>query len=230
VPHSRALKIVRYIAAAASVPPVLLAGFVVACSGWIALESWGRLHDDLETMPPCEVALVLGTSDRLPGGGPNLFFRHRMEAAAALYHAGAVRHLLVSGDNRSPYYNEPRAMQRALVELGVPAEAITLDYAGLRTLDSVVRAREIFGQEKVVIVTQRFHNRRAVFLANRLGLDAIGFNAEPVRFPNGVRPRMRELLARCKAVLDVTVLNTQPRHLGDFEPIVLDVPAEPSGL
>ena len=217
-----AKKILRALLIAIIVPPLLVALFIGLCSAWITAESWGKLHDDPATLPQSDVALVLGTSDRLPGGGPNLFFQHRMEAAARLYEEGAVRHILVSGDNRTPYYNEPRRMQRALNALGVPDEAITLDYAGLRTLDSVVRARAIFGQESVVIVTQRFHNRRAVFLANRLGLDAIGFNAEPVRFPNGIRPRLRELLARCKAVLDVTILDTQPRHLGDAEPITLD--------
>src|SRR5690606_4670880 len=109
-----------------------------------------------------------------------------------LYHRGAVRHLLVSGDNRSPYYNEPRTMQRALRARGVPAEAMTLDYAGLRTLDSVVRAKAIFGQQQVIIITQEFHNKRAVFLANRLGLDAVGFNAAPVRLPRGLKTRIRE--------------------------------------
>lgn len=222
MPRSRARSILRAVVAIVLTPPLLVALGVAACSAWITAESWGKLHDDPAALPPHAVALVLGTSDRLPGGGPNLFFRHRMEAAARLYHAGAVRHILVSGDNRSPYYNEPRRMQTALLALDVPTEAITLDYAGLRTLDSVVRAREIFGQEAVVIVTQRFHNRRAVFLANRLGLEAVGFNADPVRFPNGIRPRIRELLARCKAVLDVTVLGTRPHYLGRSEPILLD--------
>jgi len=203
-------------------PPLVLTLGIAACSAWISAESWGKLYDNPADLPPRAVALVLGTSDRLPGGGPNLFFQHRMEAAARLYDEGVVEHILVSGDNRSPYYNEPLRMQRALNALGVPNEAITLDSAGLRTLDSVVRAREVFGLEAVVIVTQRFHNRRAVFLANRLGLDAVGFNAEPVRFPNGIRPRLRELGARCKAVLDVTILGTRPGHLGKPEPIALD--------
>lgn len=204
------------------VPPLALAVFVLACNAWVVAASIGRLHSDPATTPPHDVALILGTSDRLPGGGPNLFFQHRMAAAAALYESGTVQHLLVSGDNRSEFYNEPRTMQRALVALGVPSEAITLDYAGLRTLDSVVRAKEVFGQQRVLIVTQRFHNHRAVFLANRLGLDAHGFNAEPVHLPRGLRTRLREWLARCKAVLDVTILQTAPRHLGPFEPIDLE--------
>lgn len=106
-------------------------------------------------------------------------------------------------------------MQAALLERGVPESAITLDYAGFRTLDSVVRSKAVFGQQKITIISQKFHNQRALFIANRRGVTAVGYNAKDVSFRLGIKIRLREYLARCKAILDIIILNKQPKFLGE---------------
>lgn len=161
----------------------------------------------------------------LADGRANLFFVKRIEAAATAFHAGKVTHLLVSGDNRTHTYNEPEAMKAALIERGVPPWAITCDYAGLTTLDSVVRAREVFGQDRLTVISQPFHNRRAIFLARHRGIDMIGFNAADVTGRNSARTRAREVLSRVRAVCDSLVWQRQPRHLG--EPVPLPVAGQP---
>lgn len=180
-----------------------------------------RLFDQWKKVPHREVGLLLGTSPRTADGRANLYFRYRINAAASLYHSGRVRHLLVSGDNHEKSYNEPAYMRAALLRKGVPARAITLDYAGFRTLDSVVRCLRVFEQRSVTVISQRFHNERALFLCDAFGLDAIAFNAHGVRLSSDFKTRLREVLARAKALLDVYVLETQPHFLGNPEPIVL---------
>jgi SanA protein len=176
--------------------------------------SHGRTYNVAAQVPNHKAALVLGCSKTLASGRANLFFRYRIEAAAALYHAGKADYLIVSGDNHRHGYDEPTDMREALIAAGVPAERIYRDYAGFRTLDSVVRAREVFGQREIVIVSQPFHNQRAIFIARGHGIDAIGFNAADVARFGGLRTKAREHLARCKTVLDVWLLRTLPKFLG----------------
>ena len=179
--------------------------------------SWaarGRTFDSVDATPPSEVGLVFGTSDRTKGR-ENLYFKHRVEAAAALWKAGKIRTLIVSGDNRAHDYNEPEKMKRALVRLGVPAQHIICDYAGLRTLDSVVRAKKIFGLNSILFISQRFQNQRAIYIAKAHGLDAIAHNAHDVGPRNGFKTRLREIGARVKMWLDVNILDTEPKHLGE---------------
>lgn len=180
-----------------------------------------RLYTSADAIPARDAGLVLGTSPQLGNGNVNLFFKYRMDAAAELFRRGKVRHLLVSGDNRARDYNEPAAMRDALLKRGVPARAITLDHAGLRTLDSVVRAREIFGLEKFTIISQRDHDQRALLIAEHYGMDAIAFCAREVPLESSWKARIRESLARVKVVLDLYLLHTAPRHLGPREPIKL---------
>ncbi len=172
-----------------------------------------RVHRSVAEVPATEVALVLGTSRTVAGGRRNLFFDARIRAAAELFHAGKVDGVLVSGDHSRVDYDEPSAMKEELVRLGVPAGLVTRDHAGLRTLDSVVRARRVFGLSRVVIVSQAFHCERALFLADREGLAATALAADPIGGFFGAKVRVRETLARVKAVLDV-VLGTEPRFLG----------------
>lgn len=179
--------------------------------------SWaarGRTFDSVNATPPSEVGLVFGTSDRTKGR-ENLYFKHRVEAAAALWKAGKIRTLIVSGDNRAHDYNEPEKMKRALVRLGVPAQHIICDYAGLRTLDSVVRAKKIFGLNSILFISQRFQNQRAIYIAKAHGLNALGHNARDVGPGNGIKTRFREIGARVKMWLDVNILDTEPKHLGE---------------
>ncbi len=191
----------------------------VSINFWISSTTENQVIDSLDEIPNKKVALILGTSKKMIGGADNQFFHKRIAAAAQLYHLGKVKHILVSGDNRTQYYNEPQDMYEALLELMVPADAITKDYAGLRTLDSVVRCKEIFGQESVVIITQRFHAHRALFIANHYDLDAISYPAEFPEHEGATKVVLREYFARIKAVLDLYFFKTPPKHLGDREKI-----------
>lgn len=174
----------------------------------------GRTYSDVSLIPHRRVGVLLGCSRRLANGRTNLFFTRRVTAAATLFKANKIEYIIVSGDNRVAGYDEPTDMKQALVERGVPAERIYCDYAGFRTLDSIVRARAVFGQTAITVVSQEFHNQRAIFIARQEGIDAVGFNAREVTSVGGVRTTLREQLARVKAVLDVHVLGTRPRFLG----------------
>lgn len=172
------------------------------------------LSTNLNELPETKAALVLGTIPRLPNGQPNVYFQFRIQAAADLYQQGRVKYLIVSGDNNRRDSNEPDAMCEALVAHGVPIRAIVADYSGLRTLDSVVRARDIFGQNKIVIVSQPFHNERAVYLARHHGMEAYGYNAHDVQLSLGLKTRLREWGARMKMFWDLFT-GTPPRCSGE---------------
>ena len=176
--------------------------------------SRGKLFDETANLPPVKVGLVFGTSDRYKGR-ENRYFRYRIDAAVKVWNAGKVETLIVSGDNRSKYYNEPEKMKAALVEEGVPSGRIVCDYAGLRTLDSVVRAKKIFGADSILFISQRFQNERAIYLAQANGMKPYGFNAEDVEIQAGFKTRIREVGARVKMWLDVNFLDTEPRYLGE---------------
>lgn len=179
----------------------------------------GRLYDSAADIPKRKVGLLLGCAKTLRDGRENLFYTYRVNAAAELYRSGKVDYLLVSGDNHIASYDESSEMKDSLIQRGVPADAIYCDYAGFRTFDSVVRAKRVFGQSRVTVISQRFHNQRAIFIARANGLDAIGFNAQSVDRFNAFRTKVREQLAKVKALLDVAVLLTEPHFLGD--PIVI---------
>lgn len=164
---------------------------------------------------PFEVALVLGCSGSFDTKYTNPYFRYRMEACAKLYKEGKVKKFLLSGDNSRKGYNEPEEMKKALIKLGVPEKNIYLDFAGFRTLDSVVRSNKVFGQNKILVVSQKFHNERAIFIANNKGVAAYGFNAKDVTGRLNRDTSFREYLARVKAVLDLYILKTEPKFLGE---------------
>jgi SanA protein len=180
-----------------------------------------RIIKNIDQLPLGATGLVLGTAPKSPGGGsPNPFFEARMDAAARLYKAGAINRLLLSGDNRRADYNEPVAMRDALRQRGLPEAALCMDYAGFRTLDSIIRARKVFQLEKdVVVITDDFHLPRALFIAEGTGLAALGFSSEPVPWRRSYRTRLREWLSRARACLDVYLWKTQPRFLGTPVPL-----------
>lgn len=188
---------------------------LLAANAWVVGAAHDHVYDDLESLPVNDVGLVLGTSPYTRQGNRNLLFRHRVRAAAELYAAGKVRHLLLSGANPDETYNEPRKMYQALVELGVPAAAMTFDFAGFRTLDSVVRAKEVFGLERVTVISQRYHGYRAVFIARHRGLEAVAYSRPEEDARQPWRTEAREYLARGKAVLDLFVLFKRPKYLGE---------------
>ncbi len=202
-------------------PFVFIILAIAASNQYVANSTKLYLFNNVQKTPKNNVGLVLGTSSGLKNGQPNLYFTYRINAAATLFKAGKVKHLIVSGDNHIKNYNEPEEMRLALISKGVPDSCITMDFAGFRTLDSVVRCQKVFGQTKFTIISQQFHNQRAVFLARQKGLEAIGFNAQDVPKSLGLRTSIREPLARCKAVIDIFILNKQPKFLG--QPVKIKV-------
>jgi SanA protein len=187
--------------------------FLIGTDLWVIWVSQHQLYSNLDDLPHADVALVLGTSRYLKGGGQNLFFSHRMEAAGQLYHNEKIKHLLLSGDNRHQSYNEPVEMRKALRELGVPDEAMTLDYAGFRTFDSVVRASRVFQQNRIIVVSQKFHNERAIAIGKAKGIEVVGYNATDVPTAYGFKVMLREFGARGRLVLDI-LLDRSPHFLG----------------
>jgi SanA protein len=185
--------------------------------GFYGLVWWvahGACYANIDRVPVRLVGLVLGCVKKV-GPYDNEFFKNRVDAAARLYQAGKVQYLIVTGDNSRNGYDEPTDLKAALIEKGVPANHIYCDYAGFRTLDSIVRAKKVFGQDDCTIVSQRFHNERALYLARRSGMpDAVAFDAENPISSSTAKMHLRELLARCKAVLDVEFLHTEPKFLG----------------
>lgn len=199
-------------------PPALAVALLI-CFG--ALDAWTdsvagpHCHKAAADCRAGDVAVVLGCTPSIKGRR-NKYFTGRMDAAAELWKAGKVRCVIVSGDNRQKYYNEPRYMTEALVSRGVPREKIVPDYAGLRTYDSVVRADRIFGVKKVTFVSQPDHVERAVTMARALGMDAEGLEAPDrvVRRSIRLKQWLRERAARAAMFLDV-VTHHEPRHLGE---------------
>jgi len=178
----------------------------------------GLTYDSTEKVPYNHTGLVLGTSKRAKGGGENLYFKYRMEAVADLYNAGKINFIIVSGDNSIMEYNETRDMKKSLVLLGIPEDCIVEDFAGFSTLDSVIRAKEVFGQDSITVISQEFHNERAIFIGKNHDIYALGFNAKKVPKRYGSVTRTREYFARVKALLDIYVLNTMPRFYKEKEP------------
>jgi SanA protein len=198
---------------------ILGIGAFAYCSYLIQQASKGRIYDRAESVPPRDWGIVPGTSAHLGNGDTNPYFRYRIAAAAKLYRLGKIKHILVSGDNRTANYNEPEDMRRALIEQQVPAAAIRLDYAGLRTLDTVVRAEKIFGLHRFTIISQREHDARALLITQYYKIDAIAFAADDVEFQYSRMSHVHEWLADIKAPLDLYVLHTAPKHLGAREAV-----------
>ncbi|HUH34508.1 MAG TPA: ElyC/SanA/YdcF family protein [Moheibacter sp.] len=184
---------------------------------WVNQQAEDYLYDQIEALPNNRSGLVLGTSKKVRGGAENLYFKYRIEAAAQLFQAGKVKFLIVSGDNSIQEYNETRDMKKALIQMGVPEESIIEDFAGFRTLDSVIRGKEVFGQDSVTIISQKFQNQRAIFIAKNHDIYALGFNAQDVPKQYGTLTNTREYFARVKALLDVYVLGQMPKFYKDKE-------------
>ena len=191
--------------------PIIL---ILACNLTIEWYSADKTFSDMGDLPKNKVGLVLGTASRLVEGGVNPYYAHRIDATIALFKAGKIDYVLVSGDNGSIYYNEPNTIKKDLVKGGIPEERIYLDYAGFRTLDSVVRAKEIFGLDQVTVISQEFHNERAIYLAKHKGLRAIGYNARDISGSEAVKVHIREYFARVKVFIDL-IFNIQPRFYGE---------------
>ena len=202
--------------------PILLALFailtigVIFCNRAVIKTAEDKMYDDVSAIPFNRVGVLLGTSPKGRTGKPNVFYIRRIEACVALYQAGKIDRILVSGDNSRTTYDEPTCIKEDLIAAGVPDSVIYLDYAGFRTYDSMVRAKEVFGLTSFTIISQPFHNERALYIATRKGLDVIAFNAPDVQLRRWqIRMTVREWLARTKAVLDVYT-HKQPHFLGEL--------------
>jgi SanA protein len=181
--------------------------------------SQGKVYGSIEEVPERKIGLVLGCSKYLSNGRKNLYFQQRIEAAKELYFSDKVKFLLVSGDNSTKYYDEPTTMKKDLIALGVPGNKIYCDYAGLSTLDSVVRTKEVFKENQFIVISQGFHVRRAIYLGLAHDIDLIGYAPQGVSGLGSLKTELRECLARGKALLDVKFLNRQPKFLG--EPVII---------
>lgn len=174
----------------------------------------GKIFDRVSECPEVKTALVLGTSRINKHGNENLYFAYRIKAAVELYRAGKVKYILVSGDNSIKTYDEPTDMKNALVAAGIPANRIFLDYAGFRTLDSMERALKVFGQKEVIVVSQRFHNERAIYLGEHFGMTVYGYNAKDVAKMGGFKTKVRERFARMKVFWDI-LFGVDSKFLGE---------------
>lgn len=204
-------KRIKFVVLALIVIPLLMIFFA---NYNIEKVSENKTFDDALSMKKNKVGLVLGTSKLLKNGRINLYYKFRVDAAIALYKAGKIEFILVSGDNSSVDNDEPTDFKNDLVAGGIPTDKIYLDYAGFRTLDSAVRAKEIFGLTEFTFISQKFHNERAIYLAEKNGIDAIGFNAKDVGGQSGTKVKLREYLARVKVFVDL-LFGVEPHFLGE---------------
>lgn len=186
---------------------------IVLWANYLIAECAGAVMDDVGQVPPQRVGLVLGCS-KTANGRPNRFYHNRIKACHELFANGTISKILVSGDNSRRDYDEPSDMKADLMSLGIPAADIVCDYAGFSTLDSVIRARKVFGIQQCVVISQRFHCERAVYIARHNDLDLIGYAAADVDGAVAARVYLREYLARAKAWLDINLFGRQPKFLG----------------
>jgi vancomycin permeability regulator SanA len=175
-------------------------------------------------VPEAPVAIVFGAG-LWRSGAPTPVLADRVTTAVELYEQGRVSKLLLSGDNSDPGYNEPEAMRQLALRLGVPDEALVLDFAGRRSYDTCYRARYVFGVERAIAVTQAYHLPRAVYSCRALGIDTFGVSADRRRYSAGpyLYWRAREVAATLGALLDLHVLHSQP-ILGPLQPMAADEP------
>lgn len=192
----------------------LCATSLMICNQIINKHAESKIYATTDSIPQNKVGLLLGTSPKLKNGNNNLYFDYRILATCELYEAGKIKYILISGDNRKVDYNEPEEMKKALMQKGIPENVIYLDYAGFRTLDSVIRSKEVFGQDSITIISQRFHNERAIYLAEQYGITAIGYNAKDVDAYAGLKTKIRELFARVKVFIDLAI-DKKPHFLGE---------------
>jgi SanA protein len=171
------------------------------------------IHENISKVKPIKVGLLLGTSKNLKSGKGNAYFSNRIDAAYTLFKHHKICYLIISGDHSKKNYNEPLDMKIELIKKGFPEDRIYLDYAGFRTYDSVIRAKEIFGQDSLLIISQEFHNQRAVYIARKNGIIAYGYNAKDVSVYSGVKTKIREFFARDKVFLD-TWFGIKPKFMG----------------
>ncbi len=194
---------------------LLLLISIISTNYWVINSTRSQLYSDVASTPQNDIGLLLGANKKSSRGGDNLYFKNRIKAASDLFTAGKIKHIIVSGDNHIKEYDEATDMCDALIWEGIPDSCITLDYAGFRTFDSMVRCLKVFKQKNVTVISQEFHNQRAVFIGNYYEMNVIGFNAKDVPAKYSIKTAIREYFAKLKAVIDLYVLHTEPKFLGE---------------
>lgn len=207
--------VLRRIVLGTGITMLVASAFTMYANIMVERMAHDRIYSDVSSIPHNKVALLLGTNPLNRLGKPNTYFTNRIKTAASLFHAGKIDYIIASGDNHVKEYDEPTAMRDSLMAQGVPEDRIILDFAGFRTLDSVVRAKEVFGCDSITIISQEDHNARALYLAESNGIEAVAMSA-PLHAGIRVRVRLalRELLARDKMMLDIW-FGKRPHFLGE---------------
>lgn len=193
---------------------LLLIGVMWSCNFMINKNAKGKVYTSVNEVPYNKVGLVLGTSKMLKNGRVNLYFTYRIDATVDLFKSGKIDFVLISGDNGNTDYDEPSDFKDELIKKGIPENKIFLDYAGFRTFDSMVRAKKVFGLSSFTIISQQFHNERAIYIAEHEDINVVGFNAKSVTARYGIKTTIREYFARVKVFVDI-ILNVSPKFLGD---------------
>ena len=184
---------------------------IISCYVVVSVNANGKTYDNAEDIPYNKVALLLGTSPITPQGEHNYYFDNRIQAVAELYHSGKIRHIIASGgdySDRENGCNELAAMHDSLVAHGVPDSVVTLDFQGLRTINSIVKVRDVYGHDSLTIISQKYHNERAIWLAEHCWIHAIAYNAQTPDIANKrIKNILREFIARVKMFIDVLTHN-----------------------
>lgn len=200
------MKILKQIIIVVLLAPLFGIPIIALCNQAVIQFSKGKIYDNVKEIPYKEVGLLLGTSPTTVNGGTNIYYTYRIDAAVKLYKAKKISRILISGDGKDKSYDEPKYMRRDLIKRGIPAHKITLDKKGLRTYDSVINAKETFGLSNFTVISQRFQNERAIYLAGHNDIDAIGYNAKDAPNQKGksaIKVKIREVFAKVKVFMDL---------------------------
>lgn len=192
---------------------VFIVFFICVANNSIKKSVQNKVFSDLNLIQKNKVGLILGTSKYLKNGTVNLYFKYRIDATVELYKNNKIECILISGDNSKEDYDEPTDFKNELISKGIPENKIFLDYAGFRTLDSVVRAKLVFGLNNFTLISQQFHNERALYLARKNGINAIAYNAKDVPNKYGIKVKIREYFARTKVFIDI-LFKVKPKFIG----------------
>ena len=195
----------------------MIVGFCIIglclCYGLVTWIASGRIYDDVKDIPHNKYALLLATSPITPGGAHNFYFDNRIKATEELYKAGKVDYIIASGGDYTNDHkfgcDEPAAIRDSLVARGIPEDRIILDYDGTRTLNSIIKAKQVYKLDSVTLISQKYHNERAIYLSDKNGIYAIGYNAAPSHIRrNRIKNTVREIFARPKMFLDFVLIDS----------------------
>ena len=196
---------------------IILLIFFITIIGltWINFSTNSYVYSNYKELPYNRVGLIPGCNKYVANGVINEYYTQRIDAGVKLFNSGKIDYILVSGDNAHVSYDEPRQMKASLVEAGVPKDKIYSDYAGFRTLDTTVRAKEVFKLNKLTFISQSFQNQRGVFIGRHIGMDIVAFNADYSEKTLNLKTEIREIFAKIKMLIDIYIIYKEPKFLGD---------------